>query len=402
MTDGLEPPAVARPQLMREMNTQVVVDLLRRSGPLSRTDLGRLTGLSKPTVQQALAGAEKAGLVTLHGHRQGLPGPAAKLYKIDIAAGHVLALDVGHEYLRGAVCDLTGEVYARRALPVQATSARGRVAEVVDFGRSLLAIAELPGSGLRQTVLGSPGFYDPRRDALTLTGGLEGWDSPDVLAALRAEFGASMVIENDVDLAAVAEHAAGHAQGVDNVAFVSIGTGVGVGLIINGRLHRGAHGAAGEVAFLPFPEGGDAQDARRRGSLEAAASAAGVVRSARALGVAGSGSAQDVFDLAQEGVPAAAAAVASEADLVAKVLTTVIVVLDPALIVVGGGIGQAPGFLSAVVERVRELAPVMPRITSSALGRESVVDGALSLGVDRAWTRLLGEDGENGAQERRD
>lgn len=397
MEDGQESLAIARPRLMREMNTRVVVDLLRRSGPLSRADLGRMSGLSKPTVQQALANAEKAGLVTLHGHRQGLPGPAAKLYKISLAAGHVLALDVGHRYIRGAVCDLTGEVYARRSLAATATDAVGRVAEVTEFGRTLLADAELPGAGLQQTVLGSPGFYDATRDALALTGGLWGWDSPRVLGLLREEFGQSLVIENDVDLAAVAEHTEGHARGVDTVAFVSVGTGVGVGLIIGGRLHRGAHGAAGEVAFLPFPEDGrDPGDAARRGALEAAASAAGVVRDAQALGLAGEPTAQDVFRLAEEGDPAALAAVANEVDLVAKVLTTVIVVLDPDLIVVGGGIGHAPGFVAALTERVRERAPVAPRITSSALGRDSVVNGALAVGVDRAWRRLVSTDNGDG------
>ncbi len=396
MSDGGDPLTVARPRLMREMNTRVVLDLLRRSGPLSRTDLGRMTGLSKPTVQLALSNAENAGLIEQSGHRQGLPGPAAMLYKIRSDAGHVLALDIGERYLRGAVSDLAGEVLARRAVRTRATGALGRVNELIAFSRSLRADATLPGDGLLQTVLGSPGIYDPRKDSLLLAGSVSGWDSPEVLTELRREFGPDLLIENDVDLAAVAERASGHARDIDTFAFVSVGTGVGVGLVIAGQLHRGAHGAAGEVAYLPFPEepGRDFSDARRVGSLEAAASASGVVHRARRLGLT-QHTAEAVFESATQGDPLAGRIVAEEAQLVARALTAVIVVVDPQLIVMGGGIGQAPGFAAAVAEHVRTMAPVLPDIRVSALGEDAVVNGAMAQGLDAAWRRVTNSEAED-------
>jgi predicted NBD/HSP70 family sugar kinase len=195
------------------------------------------------------------------------------------------------------------------------------------------------------------------------------------------------MLENDVDAAALAEQAHGHGRGVADFAFVSVGTGIGMGLVLGGRLHRGAHGAAGEIGFLPLGSGhpGDARDARRRGPLEAAASAAGIVRAARRAGLRGSVTARSVFAAAGGGDPRARKVVADEALLVARALCTVVAVADPELIVLGGGIGQADGFLAAVARAVRRLAPVLPELRVSALGTDAVVDGCLAAGLDRAW-----------------
>src|SRR5207247_4038114 len=138
-------------------------------GPLSRADLARISGLSKPTVSVALGNLERAGVVRPAGHRTGVPGPAAILYEARPEAGFVLGLDVGREYLRGGVADLTGAVRAKRSSRARSTTARGRVAELVRLSDALLDEAGLSRRDLLQTVLGSPGVYDPRRDALALT-----------------------------------------------------------------------------------------------------------------------------------------------------------------------------------------------------------------------------------------
>jgi predicted NBD/HSP70 family sugar kinase len=158
-------------------------------------------------------------------------------------------------------------------------------------------------------------------------------------------------------------------------------------------LHRGAHGAAGEIGYLPVDEGkgNDPKDARRRGGLEAAASAAGIVRAARKAGMSGSVSARLVFEAADNGDERASAVVAEEALLVAKAICSVIAVVDPELIVLGGGIGQAPGFLDDVAREVRKLAPVLPELRVSALGANAVVDGCLAAGAENAWKLVTAE-----------
>jgi predicted NBD/HSP70 family sugar kinase len=381
----------ARPSLIREMNEQLLLDHIRQRGPCSRAELARVSGLSKPTVSLALENVERAGLVRIAGQRTGMPGRSARLYEIRPDAGLVLGLDLGHEYVRGAIADLSGEIRVRSSVRAHATSVRGRVAELVGLADLLSADLGVPRSAITQTVIGSPGVYDSRRNAMKLTGGLRGWDRPAALAGLREAFGSSLVMENDVDAAAMAERALGHGREVDNFAFVHIGTGVGMGLMLGGQLLRGAHGVAGEIAFMPLSggSGADEAEARRRGPLEAAASASGIVRAARHGGMRGPVSARRVFEAAAAGDERAAAVVAEEARLVAKAICAVITVVDPDLVVLGGGIGRAPGFAEAVTAALEPIAPVLPAIRVSALGTDAVVDGCLSAGTELAWSQLM-------------
>src|SRR5579859_4505977 len=379
--------SAARPQLIRALNEQLLLGHIRHHGPCSRADLARLSGLSKPTVSLALATVEQAGLIREAGQRIGRPGRSALLYEIRPDAGFVLGLDVGAQYLRGALTDLAGEVRARSSARSRASGGRSRVEELVSLATGLCAEAGLALSEVTQTVIGSPGIYDARRNAMALAGHLPGWDRPAVLARLREVFGQALVVENDVDAAALAERASGHGREVDSFAFVSVGTGIGMGLVLGGRLHRGAHGAAGEIGYLPLAneESGDERDARRRGTFEAAASAAGIVRAARRTGMRGPVSARHVFAAAGKGDARAAKVVADEALLVAKAICAVVTVADPDLVILGGGVGQAEGFLDAVREHLRRLAPVQPELRVSALGPDAVVDGCLAAGLDRAW-----------------
>jgi predicted NBD/HSP70 family sugar kinase len=372
------------------MNEQLLLDHIRGAGELSRADLARTSGLAKNTVSLALANLERAGLVRTSGVRTGIPGPAAVLYQVAPDAGFVLGLDVGSHYLRGAIRDFAGTVRARATHKVRTSNGPARVAELAVLAAKLRAEAGLGAGDVTQTVLGSPGVYDPRRDALSLAGGLPGWDKPVVLHELRAAFGDTLMLENDIDAAALAERAHGHGRDVESFAFVSIGTGIGMGLVLGGRLHRGAHGAAGEIGYMPLDSEAstDQADARRRGSLEAAASSAGIVRAARRSGMRGPVSARHVFAAAGRGDERALKVVADEALLVAKAITAIITVADPDLVVLGGGVGRADGFLDLVAVQVRLLAPVQPELRVTALGDDAVVDGCLAAGADRLWERV--------------
>jgi predicted NBD/HSP70 family sugar kinase len=380
----------ARPPLIRAMNEQLLLEQIRLSGRISRADLARVSSLSKPTVSLALANLERAGLVQEAGQRTGVPGRSALLYEIRPEAGFVLGLDIGHQFLRGALADLSGEIRVRSSRKAAASSVPGRVANLVQLADDICAEAAIPRSAVTQTVIGSPGVYDPLRDAMALTGGMPGWNRPAALAGLREAFGPDLAVENDVDAEALAERAHGHGQEADSFAFVHVGSGIGMGLVLGGKLHRGAHGVAGEIAYLPLTDGAEAYpaEARRRGVLESVAAASAVVRAARRAGLRGPVSARRVFEAARRGDERASAVVAEEVRLVANAICCIVAVADPELIVLGGGIGQAPGFAEAVTASLRPVAPVLPEVRVSALGTNAVVDGCLAEGASLAWHRL--------------
>jgi predicted NBD/HSP70 family sugar kinase len=390
--------SAARPALIRVLNEQLLLDHIRNNGPCSRAELARVSGLSKSTVSLAMATVERAGLVREAGHRRGAPGRAAQLYEVSPDAGFVLALDVGRQFLRGALADLTGAVVARETVRSRAAHGGRRVSELIGLADILTERAGIDRAAVTQTVIGCPGVYDRHADTIRLTGGLTGWDQPGLPARLRDAFGLSLMVENDVDAAALAERSHGHGRHVSSFAFVTVGTGIGMGLVLGGQLHRGAHGIAGEIAFLPLAVDPvlDEQEAERRGNLEAAVSSAAVSSAARRAGMRGPVSARRVFAAAARGDERAVAVVAAEAAMVAKAVCAVIAVVDPELVVLGGGIGQAPGFAEAVTDELRTLAPLTPDVRVSALGEDAVVDGCLAAGMERAWEIVTSAVPDNG------
>jgi predicted NBD/HSP70 family sugar kinase len=349
----------AGPGLIRALNERTLLAQLRAHAPVSRAELARLSGLSKPTVSVAVDSLERSGLVRPVGERTGVAGRAALLYEVDPEAGYVLGLDVGRLKLRGALMDLAGTVLARST-----TDGAARVADVVALGESLCAEAGVAMSSVTQTVIGSP------------------CDLVKLEDELRDAFGPHLMLESDVDVSTIAEREHGHGREVEDLAFVSVGARLGMGLILGGRLRRGAHGVAGEIAYLPF--GPDSES----GPVESAASAAGMVRAARRAGMRGPISVRQVFEAADRGDELAAGVVADAAMLVAKAVCAVISVVDPQLVVLGGGIGRAPGFAESVTAALHGMAPAHPEVRVTALGADAVVDGCLASGLERAWRTL--------------
>jgi predicted NBD/HSP70 family sugar kinase len=210
------------------------------------------------------------------------------------------------------------------------------------------------------------------------------------VAALRDRLGGRIGVENDVNLAAEGERWRGLGRGVANFGFLSVGTGVGMGLVLDGKLYRGASGAAGEVGYLPI--GADPYDpqVRRRGAFEEAVNGAAVVRAAGQAGLAGSLSAKKVFALARKGDPLARRVVDAEAARIAVGLAVVLAVVDLELVILGGGVGGNADLLLAPVEReLRALSPLRPRLAVSALGEDAVLQGAVATALAVAQSRLF-------------
>jgi predicted NBD/HSP70 family sugar kinase len=384
--------------LLRVMNERAVFERIRQLGPVSRPQLAESTGLSKPTISLALADLERWKLVRAVGQRSGATGRAAVLYEMRPEAGYVIAVDVGRAWIRLALANLAGEVLARRTEPSQASSSRTLVAQISKRARALAAEAGVPYQRITYTVIGSPGFVDPRSGTIRLAPNLAGWGHPGVLEALGEQLGPEFAVENDVKLATLGEQAHGQGKGIANFAFVSVGTGIGMGIVIDGRLYRGSRGAAGEIGYLPLgePESKSASGMQRRGWLESVAAADGVVATAKRVGIKRRVTAKEVFEAAREGDYLAQEVVAIEAEHLARAVAALTSMIDPELVVLGGGIGGNGDLLIKPIEkRLRALLRLPPpKIVVSSLGDDAVVLGALATALTTArenvFNRVVG------------
>jgi predicted NBD/HSP70 family sugar kinase len=373
------------------MNERSVLDLIHHRGPLSRAQVARVSGLSKPTVSLALTGLLDSRLVREVGRSRGERGPSALLYEVNPGAGYVVGIDVGRRWARAAIADIAGTVMARVEERAKVGSAKTLVAQIGDFARRLVDKSRVPWEAVTHTVLGSPGVFDPTRDYVAMAPNLPGWSRHGLVDAVRAQLGTNVTFENDVNLAALAEREHGLGRNVESFVFMAVGTGVGMALVIDGRLYRGAHGAAGEIAYLPIGVGDPHDPAnRRRGAFEEAASAAGVVRVGRELGLPASITAEQIFAAARRGDPAARKAVDVESRRLAMAIATVTPMLDPELVILGGGIGRNGDLLLDPIEsELRRLIPFRPRVVVSALGQDAVLLGAVATALEVAREKVF-------------
>lgn len=381
-------PRVTRgPAVVRQGNEWAIYQHLLMLAPASSPQLAEATGLSKVTVSAALGNLERQGIVEQSGVRAGAAGRAPRLYMPRAAAGYVVAIDVGAEWIRGALADLTGAIVARlekRAPPRNAQMVT-RIVEIVQAMREEHGISP---DDVLATILGSPGVLDPERGSLRLAANLPGWERSDLIASLHDALGPDIVIENDINLAALGEQKHGIGRGVDSFVFMSIGTGVGMGIVTDGKLHRGARGFAGEIAVLPSMSSAGShasKKARHDDGFEANASAKAIVAHAKKLGL-DAANAEAVFVAAAAGDARAVECVEAEARQLAWCLASIVPVLDPERVVFGGGIGRNCAVLLPLIraELSAWLPMPLPEFAISQTGTDGVLLGAIELGVTRA------------------
>lgn len=386
------------PRVLRAMNDRAALDLLLEHGPLSRTRIGKLTGLSKPTASQLLARLEAAGLVLATGTTAGRPGPNAQLYSVNPAAAHVAGLDVTPIRIRAAVADITGRTVGEFELPTPGRRAQGTVEQVVQAVDEAAKAAGLNRSDLHRVVIGTPGAFDPSTGRLRYASHLPGWHSPTLLDELAAALAVPLEYENDVNLAAVAEQRVGAARDHEDFVLLWNEEGIGAAIVIGGRLHRGWTGGAGEVGFLPVPGTPLVRHVAKanNGGFQELAGCNAVLRVARELGLAPVSGAP-LQDLAATLLAEAArTAEAAErdgtvdtgpyAELLAQIATglavglaSMVAVLDPELIVLTGSVIVAGGEpLRALIQaELAELAVPRPRLVIGAVQEHPVLCGAL-------------------------
>jgi predicted NBD/HSP70 family sugar kinase len=376
-------PASATPTLLRDLNERTVLDAIRVGAPISRAEISRRVGISKPTVSVALESLQDAGLVREAANHTDGPKYGATFFEPVHEAALVFGLDLGARFLRGAICDLRGEVRARQDTEMPGEDMHAVVDAAADLRDRLIASCGLPLEALDNVVAGVPGVIEAPEGRVGLAGNIPGLEGLPVGAVLERRLGVPVTVENDVNLAAVGEHWRGVAQGVDNFVFLSVGTGLGAGLVLHGELHRGHHGAAGEVDFAL---GGDLE-------RENDPAAAGVTAFAAQLAARGGlrttltspFDARAIFRAARGDDELAGAVVDEEARRIAQHIVPIAAVADVALVVLGGGIGANGDLLLAPIRALlAERCPYPPRAEVSSLGDAAVLTGALAIGLRTA------------------
>jgi predicted NBD/HSP70 family sugar kinase len=384
------------PSLLRKLNDRAALELLLDGRSLTRSQLSELTGVSKVTVAQMLARLEDRGLVAAVGEQAGGRGPNATLYSVVPSAAYVAALYVEHGLVGTAVADVTGRIVAEaREDPNGAGDPVELVRSAVDRAcrRAKVSVRRLSAF-----VIGSPGVVDPRTGDLQFVFNLPEWHE-GVLAGLRGALRRPVLIENDVNLAAMAEHAVGAAAGADDFVLLWVGVGLGLAIVLGGRLHRGATGAAGEIGWLPMPGAPVTADVRypAGGGLQWLASAEAIRTLAAESGFGGQSAAEavraavDAVDAGASTADSAGRFLDEIARRVALGAAAVCSVLDPGLVVLGGEIGLVGGKALAdrVAAEVSRICPIRPLIVPTAVSSEPVLRGALLTAVNQARADLL-------------
>lgn len=304
--------------------------------------------------------------------------------------GYVLAADVGGTRVRMLLAGADGAPLARWETHIPASEKHpAGVLHLLRTGADAMLATVLPAPLLHVTV-GAPGVTDARRGVVLAAPNLPGWTDVPLRDLLEAEFETTAAVDNDTNLAALGEGAAGTARGVQDFVFVAMGTGVGAGIVVGGKLLRGANGSAGEIGYLQpagTPRGPVRMD--ETGALERQIGGLGIEAHWQEV-LAAAGHAHDearsllrapqVFDRAEAGDVLAQDVMRWAADLLADALTAITLVLDPALIVLGGGVGAHAGLCAAVTAAMQRNSLPVP-VRSSALGTEAQLRGAVSTSV---------------------
>ncbi|KOU49488.1 MULTISPECIES: ROK family transcriptional regulator [unclassified Streptomyces] len=390
----------ASPSTARAINDRLALGLLQQHGPLTAAQLKTETGLSRPTVADLVERLGAAGLIEVVGESGAVRrGPNAKLYGIVAGRAHLAALDVRLGSVSVVVTDLLGATLAQDALPIGGDTGTG---PAVDRAAALLESAARAAGPvpLHSVGIGAPGLIDPATGELRDSTGLPAWHR-GLVRELQRRLPATVLVENETNLAAVAELREGAAKGRDTFVLLWLGQGIGAAVMLDGKLRQGASGGAGEIGFLPVPGvGGLPSAVDCAGGFHSLAGSAALCELASAHGLL------DLATVSEGGEEAAAVATVRAAleagepgepflkevaDRLALGSAAVASVLDPGCVLLAGAVGHAggPALAARVEERLAAMSPLRTEVRAGSLGDGAVLRGALITARDAAQDALF-------------
>lgn len=385
--------------MLRRLNVARVLGIIRHSGPLTRQDIGVISGLSKPTVIEALEILVAEDLVILDKSEidptSSRPGPKAQQIHYNGRRLKVIGLDLGGSIIRILLSDLDGNELGKGRVTTPLNGGRKAVLFAIrDLVLKTLTENDLTMSDVGSIVVGTPGIVDPENGIVTLAPQLPEWENISLAQELEKLLGVQVIVENEAHLAVFGEHWRGGAQGLRNVAIMSIGIGIGLGLLIDGRVYKGSTGAAGEIGNLPL--GAYVPDNRAGiGIFEFHASVAGIERNfelqeataeAQYLKSMANGAqvtAELIYNACKINDLLATQLVSHQLESIARGIGSVCCIVNPEVVIIIGGLAPAlQPHLETISRQVARIAPALPRITLTELGDLSTAIGALHRGIE--------------------
>ena len=384
-------PAV--PSLIRELNERSVLDTLRAHGALHAAEIARHIGLSKPTTADILRSLTDSGLIEEYSPGEEDSKRARSVYEAISDVKISLGIDIGSRFIRAAVGDLNQQMRSEISVPVTSLTLKDLTLVMHKAVDTVLKDAGYKLKDVASIVVGTPGVIDQATGVVSIAGTIGSLDGVNLVAHIENEFGIHPTLENDINLVTAAEQSAGHGQGIDNFAVLSVGSGLGSGLVLNGQLHRGHRGAAGEIFYVPF---GDPRDTHRSATNPSGDRIAEITRALankyKSSSLVEPYSTVDILNAAKSGDELGKAVVALEAERIALYIAAISAVTDVELVVLSGGIGrQATFFLEPIKKLVSEIVPFPPRIEVSVLGDTGILIGALNIATQQACDRVFND-----------
>lgn len=358
-----------------------ILQLIRTTGPVSRAELARQTGLSKPTVSSLAAELLASGLVVETGLAQSEGGRRPVLLAFNDRAGFVVGMDVGGTTARACLATLQGEPLVTLREKTAGSSPSSLTAQLRGLTEALCAQAQVLRSHVLGVAIGTPGAVDPGSNRVRYAPNLPVLETLGFADALASALELPVSLHNDVNLAAVGEQAHGAGQDTYTFVFVSIGTGLGFGLIVGGQLHRGGAGRAGELGYLRLSP----HDPK---TIEEVLCGAGIAR--RHAEAGGSGRVSDAFDEAEGGQDPGLGVITELLPYLAWLLSALGTLLDPERLILGGGIGgRFRAFAPQLTRSLAQLSPITPPLSFSALGDDAGLYGAVRVALAEAEPYLV-------------
>lgn len=382
-------------RISRKFSQRSVMEAIVQGGPISRASISKQTGLSKQTISEIVRSLEEEGWVQETGRTSGHVGRTAVTYELVFDAAYIVAVDLGGTKVRVAITDLACQIFAEDTAPTDPRGGRFVVEQIAEMAFQAAARQKIAREKIKLAVVGVPGAPCNETGRVLLAPNIANFDKMDVVGAFEDVLGFGAMLENDVNLAVLGENWLGQGQGIDNLAYVALGTGVGSGLMVGGHLVRGASNAAGEMGFLPLGADPFEAESLRSGAFERAVASHGMAERYAAL----SGktvTVPTIFANAEAGDAAALTVLDETGRFLTRGVAAIAAIANPQKVILGGSIGLRPEMLERVKTFLPQCFPYPVTVETGELGSRAAIIGAAAIGLGQLHNTLFGVDAPDG------